>query len=109
MKNHHPQHQDNFETLSEAMNGLKEKGFTYEFDYKDSCLVEGSGGKEFNANQLKVVEIHRFEGMSNPDDNTILYAIDCSDGSKGLVVDAYGMYADPDKTAFMSDIEIISE
>lgn len=107
MKNH-PNHEQNFETLSEAMNGLKEKGFTYEFDYKDSCLM-GSGGKEFNASQLKIVEIHRFEGMTSPDDSAILYAIDCSDGSKGLVVDAYGVYADPEKTAFMSDIEIVSE
>ncbi len=103
------QHEENYETLSEAMNGLKEKGFTYEFDFKDSHLYNHDNSEEFSADQLKVVEIHRFEGMSNPDDSTILYAISCDDGSKGLLVDAYGMYADPEKTAFMSEVEIISE
>nr|MBC7613772.1 phosphoribosylpyrophosphate synthetase [Pseudopedobacter sp.] len=102
-------HNQNYETLSEAMNGLKEKGFTYEFDFKNAHLVNQQNNGEFKAHQLKVVEIHRFEGMTSPDDSSILYAISCDDGSKGLIVDAYGMYADSEKTAFMSDVEIVSE
>ena len=39
-------------------------------------------------------EFHRFEGMSNPDDNSIVFAISSNDGIKGTLVDAYGMYAD---------------
>ena len=102
-------HQENYETLSEAMNGLKKKGFTYEFDIKNASLYHHAAETEFKATQLKVVEIHRFEGLTNPADSSILYAILCEDGSKGLLVDAYGMYADTDKTAFMSEVEIISE
>jgi hypothetical protein len=102
-------HKENYETLSEAMNALKKKGFTYEFDIKNANLYHKDAEKEFKAHQLKVVEIHRFEGLTNPADSSILYAILCEDGSKGLLVDAYGMYADTDKTAFMSEVEIISE
>ncbi len=96
-----------YDTLSEAMNKLKEKGFNYEFDFKDSHLCSVSGNCKFGSDELKIVEVHRFEGISDPQDNSILYAVEGNDGSKGLVVDAYGMYADPEKTEFMSEIEIV--
>jgi hypothetical protein len=103
-------HSKSYDTLSEAMNALKEEGFTYEFDFKDNILFNHYlDDKKFNSNELKVVQIHRFEGISNPDDNSILYAIESLDGVKGLLVDAYGMYADADKTEFMKNVEIISE
>jgi hypothetical protein len=41
-----------------------------------------------------VEEFYRFEGMSNPDDNSVLFAISSDDGIKGTLVDAYGVYAD---------------
>lgn len=102
-------HSQNYETLSEAMNGLKAKGFTYEFDFKNSHLVTQQNNGEFKAHQLKIIEIHRFEGMTDPEDSSVLYAIQCEDGSKGLLVDAYGAYADAEKTAFIDKIEILSE
>jgi hypothetical protein len=44
--------------------------------------------------QFHVDQLHRFEGMTSPDDSAILFAISSSQGVKGLLVDAYGMYAD---------------
>lgn len=96
-----------YDTLSEAMNKLKEKGFDYEFDFKDAHLCCASDHREFGSDELKIIEIHRFEGMTDPDDSSILYAVESTDGAKGLVVDAYGMYADAEKTKFMSNIEIV--
>ena len=40
-----------------------------------------------------VEEFHRFEGMSSTDDNSVVYAISSKDGLKGILVDAYGVYA----------------
>jgi len=103
-------HSNSYETLSQAMNGLKEEGFTYEFDYKEDCIFCSLPAvRKFTSAELKVVQIHRFEGMNSPDDSSILYAIESKDGVKGLLVDAYGMYADEEKTAFMKDVEIESE
>ena len=39
-----------------------------------------------------VDEVHRFEGMNNPDDSAILFAVKTHTGVKGLLVDAYGAY-----------------
>ena len=46
------------------------------------------------AEDFDVDETHRFEGMSSTDDNSVLYAISSKDGIKGLLVDAYGVYAE---------------
>ena len=64
---------NNYDTLSEAINDLQRKGYTYDF---------------------KVDKTYRFEGMSSTDDNSVLYAISSKNGIKGLLVDAYGVYAE---------------
>lgn len=97
-----------YDTLSQAMNKLKEQGFNYEFDFKDAHLCCASENRAFGSDDLKIVEVHRFEGITNPDDNSILYAVEATDGLKGLV-DAYGIYADPEKTKFMSSVKIVEE
>jgi hypothetical protein len=40
-----------------------------------------------------VDEFYRFEGMSSTDDNSIVFAISSENGLKGVLVDAYGVYA----------------
>jgi len=37
---------------------------------------------------------------------SILYAIETTDGNKGTLVDAYGLYADDDTGEFMKEVEI---
>ncbi|ASV30910.1 MULTISPECIES: phosphoribosylpyrophosphate synthetase [Flavobacteriaceae] len=83
-----------FDTLSQTMTHLQKQGYTYDFNL---C----SGHIECNALKLKlhpedfdVDEMHRFEGMSSTDDNSVLYAISSKNGIKGLLVDAYGVYAE---------------
>ena len=100
---------ENYDTLSEAMAKLKKKGYTSEFDFKNAHLIDQNRKKIWKAQDLKIVEIHRFEGITNPDDSSILYVIEDKNGEKGLLVDAYGVYADADKTAFMQEVEIVSE
>ena len=40
-------------------------------------------------------EFHRFEGVSDPDDMSIVYAIESRDGTRGTLVDAFGVYSNP--------------
>jgi hypothetical protein len=48
----------------------------------------------FKLTEFHVDEVHRFEGMTNPDDSSILMAIQSTSGIKGILVDAYGVYAE---------------
>jgi hypothetical protein len=82
-------------TLSETMNNLKAEGFTEEFEIKDGGFVTRSGEK-FKPDDLTILKVYRFEGISNPDDMSVLYSIKSSSGIKGIYVDAFGLYADQD-------------
>jgi len=81
-------------TLSEAMNKLKtEEGYTYDFNLLDEHLENKKEGEKYKADEFEVDKVLRFEGMSNPDDNSVLYAISTKNGRKGLLTDAYGVYS----------------
>jgi hypothetical protein len=84
----------NYDTLSEAINDLQANEYPYDFNLKPECLECVSLKIEIRPEDFKVDKIYRFEGMSSTDDNSILYAISSKKGLKGLLVDAYGVYAE---------------
>jgi len=83
-----------YSTLSEAVEALRRQGFTADFRFKQETGTMAAGGRSFGSEDLRIVEHHRFEGISDPDDSSVLYALEAHDGTKGLLVDAYGVYAD---------------
>ncbi|MDC6405094.1 MULTISPECIES: phosphoribosylpyrophosphate synthetase [Maribacter] len=80
-------------SLSEAINDLKKEGYTEDFNLCDAGIENKAKKRIHTAVDLNVVKYYRFEGETNPDDSTILYVIETSNGGKGLLVDAYGVYA----------------
>lgn len=85
---------NSYDTLSEAIGDLHKRGYTYDFNLKPHCLECASLKLEIHPEDFEIDEIHRFEGMSSTDDNSILYAISSKEGIKGTMVNAYGVYAD---------------
>lgn len=85
---------DYYKDLIDAINGLKAKGYTRDFNLESDRLVCNSTGMHLFPEDFRIDEYHRFEGMSSTDDNSIIYAITASDGLKGTLVSAYGMYAE---------------
>ena len=85
--------ENSYTSLSEAINSLKDEGFTEDFNLCDAGVENKAKKNIHKAVDLNVVKYYRFEGQTNPDDSTILYAIETSTGEKGLLVDAYGVYA----------------
>ncbi len=83
-----------YDTLLEALKDLQRRGYTYDFNLKNHCVACASLKIEMQPEYFNVDEVHRFEGMSSTDDNSILYAISSKDGIKGTLVDAYGIYAE---------------
>lgn len=85
-----------YETMVEALEALKKKGYQYDFNMASNGLESKVDDKAvvLSPAEFEIVEVHRFEGMTNPSDNSILYAIESRGGLKGVLVSAYGVYAD---------------
>jgi len=94
-----------YKTMTEALKDLEERGFTSNFEFLNGAF-RAVGGKTYPADDVTIVEHHRFEGMSDPDDLSIVYAIEANDGAKGTVADAYGPYANPQLGAFLKNVKM---
>ncbi|MCX7877288.1 MAG: phosphoribosylpyrophosphate synthetase [Ignavibacteria bacterium] len=81
-----------YETLSEALKDLKLRGYILDFNIRGNCIE--CNDVKLNPDEFKVEEFYRFEGMTNPDDEEVVYAIVSNTGLKGTLVDAYGAYSD---------------
>lgn len=85
-----------YNTLSEAIADLQDKGYTQDFNLHADTLECKALDLTIGVDEFVVDSTYRFEGDSNPDDSSILFAVSVSDhGVKGLLVDAYGTYSDP--------------
>ena len=85
------------DTLVETLESLQEQGYTYDFNMTAHSLEfhKDDGIKlSLSPDDFDIVKVFRFEGMTNPSDMSILYAIESKDGLKGTLVSSYGVYAD---------------
>lgn len=83
-----------FDTLSEAIQDLNTRGYSNDFNLHPEWIECAPMSLKFKPTEFHVDEIYRFEGITNPDDSSILFAIQSSNGVKGVLVDAYGAYSD---------------
>ncbi len=93
-------------TLAGALDELARRGFTARFQVFDGGLRAAGGEETMRPKDLVVREYYRFEGISDPDDMAILYAIESTSGVRGTLADAFGVYSDPVTSAVMQDIPI---
>jgi len=63
-------------------------------------------GGVYSPSEMTIVEYHRFEGMSNPSDMSIVFAVESEDGRKGTIVSTYGAYANMKLVEFMDKVKI---
>lgn len=91
-------------TLVSCCNMLDKQGFTTQFKATVEGLKSLTTEKLYKPEEIKVANFYRFEGESNPSDNSILYAIETCTGERGTLVDSYGSYSDTNVTNFMKDV-----
>lgn len=94
--------------LEKCLNRLESEGYTEQYRVEHGYLVSlnESNNRKYKPEEVVAVNFFRFEGISNPDDMSILYAIETTDGHKGTLVDAYGLYADDETGEFFQNVEI---
>jgi hypothetical protein len=77
-------------TLTDCVNKLMQRGYEENFIAMEGGLEAPSNNKVYRPEDVKINDFYRFEGESDPADNAICYAIETTDGIKGVVIDAYG-------------------
>ena len=84
-----------YDNLVEALNDLKKRGYTIDFNLAFDHVKCQDTGVCLLPDQFEIMEYFRFEGMTNPDDSSIIYVIESKDGKmKGTLISAYGVYSD---------------
>ena len=85
-----------YNNLIEALNGLKEQGYTVDFKIRENCLECLSGNYKLFHHEFEIDKSFRFEGDdSSSETSSILYAISSEKlGIKGTIINSYGIYSD---------------
>jgi hypothetical protein len=81
-----------YDTVTEAVKGLKERGYIKDFNLTENCIV--CHKDKFHPEDFEIVEVYRFEGNSDPADEAIVYAIESNKGDRGVLVSGYGISGD---------------
>ncbi len=82
----------------------QEKGYSRNFKCEGGLLMELKTKQEYQPKQITIEREHRFEGLSNPSDMSILYVIKTDDGLKGMVTANYGANSDTEIDEFFKNI-----
>lgn len=82
-----------YDTLGEAVNGLVKRGYTTDFllQTEKDCLLCKNNSLELSPEDFTIDEVYRFEGMTDPADESIVFAISSAKHNvKGLVINSFG-------------------
>ncbi|HYH14669.1 MAG TPA: hypothetical protein VD794_05605 [Flavisolibacter sp.] len=96
-------------SLVTCLNRIVADGYTEDFKVTDNGLEALQAGKRYKAEDVSVINFFRFEGVSDPEDNAILYVLQTTDGVKGTLIDAYGLYNDQRIGRFIKQVGAIGK
>jgi len=92
--------------MVEALNALRDRGYSHSFHIENQIAKCLETQALYEPKNMTIIEYHRFEGESSGGDMSIVYAVECSDGLKGTIVDAYGTYSAADTSNFLKNVPI---
>ena len=99
---------ENYNSLLEALDGLKAQGYTEDFNLKQNCLECGAGKYQLLHDEFHIDQVYRFESnSSDPDEESVLYAISSDKHElKGTLLSSFGIYADPIAEEILAKLKI---
>jgi hypothetical protein len=77
-----------YNTVSEATADLNKQGYKAEFNLKPDYIENVDSKETFEPSEFEIENFWRFEGMTDPGDNMILYTVKAG-GEKGTLIESY--------------------
>lgn len=96
-----------YNSLEDATKSLMAEGYVHSFELTKAGLQCLKTKKKYSAEEVKIVEHHRFEQTGPSDDTVLLFVMELNDGTKGLNISTYGTYYDLDLMGFINKVKII--
>lgn len=96
-----------YDTLTEALNDLRQRGYGLDYNMTGAQAYCAEVQETLGPDELTIMEMYRFEGDSNPDDNMVLYAIESrkAPANKGVLVAAYGPDVETETATFIQRLD----
>jgi quercetin dioxygenase-like cupin family protein len=96
---------ESYGTLSETINGLKNEGYTLDFNISPDFVQGDKPNRTLSSQDFVIDKFYRFEGETNPDDQAILYAITSTKFNlKGVLVNGYGISSNQEYNTLISKL-----
>jgi hypothetical protein len=95
-----------FASEAPTLRDLARRGYQHDFNLSGAQQPDGALDMRRYPGRFRIHEVHRFEGASDPEDMCVVYAIESDSGVKGVVVDAYGYYADSQTTELLRGLAV---
>ena len=92
-------HMYHYAPVSQALDELKEKGFTVDFNNLEGRIIN-------SPDDFTIVHIYRYEGESDPGDEATVYGIKSSTGEKGVFVAGALAYTDKSAAMVLNELSI---
>lgn len=96
-----------YDTVSQAITELKKRGYITDFNLEENCIV--CHQEKFDPDDFEITEVYRFEGDTDPADESVVYAIESTTGMKGVLVNGYGIYSEPMSDKMIRKLSIIKK
>ena len=99
-----------YDTVTAAIADLDSRGYDLDFNLTAESLECKKIDLLLMPEEFEIDEVYRFEGMTDPADSAVVYAISSKVGNlKGVLVDAYGVYAENVSPELLNKLKIHHE
>ena len=95
----------NIPPLLNCIRKAEADGYITDFEVTEAGLHVKDETHYFKPEYIFINDCFHFELASDHSENSILYLIETKDGRKGILINAYGAYADPVMTSFIKQVE----
>ncbi|MEZ7497939.1 hypothetical protein QO200_04230 [Flavobacterium sp. Arc3] len=88
-----------YATVSKALDELNENGFNYDFNLHEEDIAK-------NPQKYQIKHIYRYEGDTDPGDESVVYGIQSTSGKKGVFVAGFSANSITDAAQALINISI---
>ena len=88
-----------YATVSKALDELKEKGFTVDFNIQENRIIN-------SPDDFEIVHVYRYEGETDPGDEATVYGIKSNTGEKGVFVAGLSAYTEKSAAMALHELSI---